>query len=277
MIKSIPLITPIDKYNNIDYFSLEKLIFYINNLNYINYITIFDKFSEYNSLSSNEKIDIINCLLNNNKNKKIILYIKNIYNFLDLKEIINQKIYKDIYYFIIDYPNLPKKYKKNIFENFNNLFKYFKFLFFFINIKKKKINENLFFKLKKNNNNFLGIIYNGNYFFLKYNLIKKIEIIINNDLYFLNQNNIKTNVISPLFLFFNDFLNNLNFYNLKKVIYLKKFIYILYNKINYISGIKYILKENKICKHYMRKPCNNINKYKKLFLLYKNININEKI
>ncbi|WGH28098.1 MAG: dihydrodipicolinate synthase family protein [Candidatus Shikimatogenerans bostrichidophilus] len=114
---SLPLITPFDNKYNIDFFSLEKLMLFINNLNNIDSIIIFDKFSEYFTIYNNEKIDLINCIQNNNKkNIKIYLKINNIYIFDEIDNIINQNIYKNIYYIILDYPNISNKiYKKKLF------------------------------------------------------------------------------------------------------------------------------------------------------------------
>ncbi|MDH3004972.1 MAG: hypothetical protein NHG09_00785 [Candidatus Shikimatogenerans sp. JK-2022] len=274
MIFNLPLITPLDKKNNIDFFSLEKLIFFISNLKYLNNIILFSEYSEFNTLSSNEKIDILNCILNNNiPNINIILYIQNLINYNDIIEIINQKIYKNIFYIILDYPNLNNKYIKNIFENFNKIFSKFKYLFFYINIKNKNyIKKKIFIKLKKKNKNFIGLIYKN----LNFN-IKKIKIIINNDLLILNNYFKYNGIISSLFLFFFDYILkilekriiNENYYNFIK------FIKIL-SKINYISGIKFLLYKNKIIKNFfMRLPCNNILNIKYYNLLesyYKKLN-----
>ncbi|MDH3004361.1 MAG: hypothetical protein NHG00_00980, partial [Candidatus Shikimatogenerans sp. JK-2022] len=94
----IPLITPFDKNYNIDYLSLEKIIYHIINLEYIENIILFDNLSECNTFTINEYIDIINCILNNNKvNLNIILKISNIYNYNDLINIINKKYFKNKY------------------------------------------------------------------------------------------------------------------------------------------------------------------------------------
>ncbi|WGH25711.1 MAG: dihydrodipicolinate synthase family protein [Candidatus Shikimatogenerans bostrichidophilus] len=274
---SIPIVTPFDKKNNIDFFSLEKLIFYISNLEHINNIILFSKYSEYYSLSTNEKIDIINCIQNNNKkNINIILKINNIYNYNDVIYIINQKIYKNIYYIIIDYPNISNIYKKDIINNYNKIFKYFKYLYFFISIKNKNIDENIFNKIKETNKNFIGLIDQCNYEIYKYDLINNIKIIINNDIYLLKNIYNIDGIISPLFLFFFDYINNYiikNIQNNKSFLYDKNylnliyFINILYKKINPISGVKFLLNIIGICKIYMKLPCNNIDN----IIFYNNI------
>ncbi|WGH26074.1 MAG: hypothetical protein NHF93_01060 [Candidatus Shikimatogenerans bostrichidophilus] len=284
----IPIITPFDKKKNIDFFSLEKLILYISNLNYINYILLFNNFSEINTLSNNEKIDIINCVQNNNKkNIKIILKINNIYNFNDLSNIINQNIYKDINYIILDYPKLKNIYKKEIIYNFNKIFKKYKYIYFFIEIKKKiYINENIFLILKNENNNFIGIINSSNYIFKNYNLIKNIKIFINNDLLFFNNIYYNINgIISPLLIIlfnfiYDNFIKNINnnlicIYN-KKYYKFIKLIDILYNKLNPISGLKFLLRKINICKRYLKLPCNkiiNIKQYNKIEKIFYYINL----
>ncbi|MDH3004746.1 MAG: dihydrodipicolinate synthase family protein [Candidatus Shikimatogenerans sp. JK-2022] len=285
---NIPLITPLDNKNNIDFFSLEKLITYISNYKVDNLI-LFDKFSENITLSINEKIDIINCIFNNNiKNINIILKINNLYNYNDLIDILNQKLYKNIYCFILDYPNLSYLYNNEIIKNYNKIFKNFKYLYFYLNFNKYNnffFDENIFIELKKKNKNFLGIINKTKYIFNKYNLVNKLEIFINNDIYlFKNIYNIN-GIISPLFLFFFDYINNniiLNIKNYKNIIYdlnyynLVKFINYLYNyKLNPLFCIKYLLEKLNICKKYIRKPCNNFEKfikyYKKLKKIYNTI------
>ncbi|WOX79251.1 hypothetical protein [Candidatus Shikimatogenerans bostrichidophilus] len=281
----IPLITPLDNNNNIDYFSFEKLILYINNFKYINYIILFSNFSEYSFISNNEKIDIINCIKNNNKNIKIILKINNIYNYNDIEEILSQNIYNNINYIIIDYPNINNIYQEEIINNLNKIFNKFKYLFFIINIK-NYIDDNILLKIKNKNNNFIGII--NNYLITNYELINNIKIFINNDidLFLINKifNNID-GIISPLLnILFNYIYNKIiiKINNNQYIEYDEKYykfielINILYNKINPISGIKYLLNKINICKYFIKLPCNNIENikiYKKLEKLYNIINI----
>ncbi|MDH3004976.1 MAG: hypothetical protein NHG06_00015 [Candidatus Shikimatogenerans sp. JK-2022] len=286
---NIPLITPLDNNLNIDYLSLEKLIFNINNLEYINSIIIFDKYSEYYTFTINEYIDIINCIFNNKKNLNIVIKINNIYNYSDLINILNKKIYKDIYYIILDYPILNSKYKYDIIKNYNKIFKYFKYLYFYFSIKNKKyIDEDIFIKIKYKNKNFIGIINETNYIFKKYKLINNIDIIINNDLFLFNNLNIN-GIISPLFLFFFDYIynyiilninNNKLFLNNENYYRLISFINILYKKIYTISGIKYILNKLNICNIYVKYPIYNIEniiEYKKLISIFKKIKYENKL
>ncbi|WOX79382.1 hypothetical protein [Candidatus Shikimatogenerans bostrichidophilus] len=280
----IPLITPLDKKNNIDYFSLEKLILYINNLKYINYIILFSNFSEYSFITNNEIIDIINCIKNNNNNIKIILKINNIYNYNDIEEKLSQNIYNNINYIIIDYPNINNIYKEEIINNFNKIFNKFKYLFFIINIK-NNIDDNILLKIKNKNNNFIGII--NNYLITNYELINKIKIFINNDIKLFLNNKIFNNIdgiISPLLNILFNFIYNkiiIKINNNQYIEYDEKYykfielINILYNKINPISGIKYLLNIINICKIYIKLPCNNIeniNLYKKIKKIYNLIN-----
>ncbi|WOX79119.1 hypothetical protein [Candidatus Shikimatogenerans bostrichidophilus] len=267
----IPLITPFDNNNNIDFFSLEKLILYINNLKYINYIILFSNFSEYSFISNNEKIDIINCIKNNNKNIKIILKINNIYNYKDIEEQLSQNIYNNINYIIIDYPNINNIYKEEIINNFNKIFNKFKYLFFIINIK-KKINDDILLKIKNKNNNFIGIINNN--LIKNYELINKIKIFINNDIELFLNNKIFNNIdgiISPLLNIIFNFIYNkiiIKINNNQYIEYDEKYykfielINILYNKINPISGVKYLLNYIKICKFFIKLPCNKIDNIK---------------
>ncbi|MDH3004387.1 MAG: hypothetical protein NHG08_00125 [Candidatus Shikimatogenerans sp. JK-2022] len=278
----LPLITPFDYKLNIDYLSLEKILFYINNLENLNNIILFDNISEYKTFTDNEYIDIINCIYNNNKNNlNIILKINNFYNYYDLINILNKTIYKNIYSFILDFPkNLNNyEYNKDIINNYNKIFNYFKYLKFYFFIK-NDININLLIELKKKNKNFIGIIINNKNLIKNIKLIKYFKIIVYNDLLIFNNLNFNIyGIFSPLYYFFLNYINNitLNFY--KKNFFLidnnfYKFINlinILYNKIYYISGIKYLLYNLNICEYYTKKPINNIkhikeyNKLKKLF------------
>ncbi|MDH3004662.1 MAG: hypothetical protein NHF90_00715 [Candidatus Shikimatogenerans sp. JK-2022] len=283
----IPLITPFDKNLNIDYFSLEKIYFHIINLEYINGIILFDSFSEYKTINLNDKIDIINCILNNNKfNLNIILKINNLYNYYDLVFEINQKIYKNIYYIILDYPKFYNtKYQKDIIKNYNKLFKNYKYLFFYFTIKNRtNINENFILNIKENNKNFLGIINKTNYIFKNYELIKNLDIIIYNDLLLFNNIFLNINgIISPLFLLFfnylyNDIILNINnnkFFLFNKTFYnLIKFIKILYKKIYPISGIKFLLNHLNLCNLDIKYPISNfqnINEYNQLITLFNKI------
>ncbi|WGH25159.1 MAG: dihydrodipicolinate synthase family protein [Candidatus Shikimatogenerans bostrichidophilus] len=267
----IPLITPFDKDLNIDYLSLEKLILYIINLENIDSIILFDKISEYYSFTVNEYIDIINCIINNNKSKiKIIIKINNIYNYKDLINIIDLKYYKNINLIMLDYPNIDNKYKKDIITNYNNLFKNYRYLSFYLYLNNKKyIDENILLEIKNSNKNFIGIINKTDYRFKNYTLINSLSIIIYNDLFFYKFINFKPyGIISPLFLLlFNYIYNNiiLNINNNKLFIYDKnyyrfiKFINILYKKIYTISGIKFLLDSMNLCKFYVKYPINNIN------------------
>ncbi|WGH25347.1 MAG: hypothetical protein NHF87_01065 [Candidatus Shikimatogenerans bostrichidophilus] len=282
----IPLITPFDKNLNIDYLSLEKLMLYIINLENIDGIILFDKISEYYTFTVNEYIDIINCILNNNKNKiNIILKINNIYNYKDLINIIDLKFYKDINIIMLDFPNLNNKYKYDIIKNYNYLFKYYRYLSFYFYLNNKKyIDENILLEIKNSNKNFIGIINKTNYIFNNYNLINSLSIIIYNDLLFYKLINLKPyGIISPIFLFlFNYIYNNiiLNINNNKLFIYDKnyyrliKFIYILYKKINPISGIKFILDSINLCEPYVKYPIYNVDKlleYQKIKKIFNKI------
>lgn len=283
---NIPLITPLDDKFNVDYLSLEKIMFHIINLKYIDNIILFDKFSEYKFFTINEYIDIINCVINNNKkNINLILKINNYYNYDDLVNILNNNINKVFYNIILDYPLLNKIYKKDIIENYNKIFKKYKYLNFYFTFKNKKyIYEDILINIKSNNNNFIGIINETDYIFKNFNLINNLKIINNNDNILFNS--IFHNyygIISPLFLFFLDYIYN----NILKNIYnnnlflldinfyeLINFIKILYKKINTISGIKYLLNELKICNYYTKLPINNINdilEYKKLINIFNKI------
>ncbi|WGH24796.1 MAG: hypothetical protein NHF88_01030 [Candidatus Shikimatogenerans bostrichidophilus] len=283
----IPLITPLDNNFNIDYLSLEKILFHIINLEKINYLIIFDNISEYQLINSNDKIDLINCIINNNKNNlKIILKINNVYNYYDLIYEINKKIYKDFYYIIIDFPlYYNNKYKEDIIENYIKLFKYYKYLYFYFSIEEKSnIDENFFLILKKECNNFNGIFNKKKYIFQNYELINNIDIIINNDVNLFN--NIHLNikgVSSPLFYFFLNYFYNEIFYYIKKnkifkfnkIYYnLNNLINILYKKIYTISGIKYLLNYLNLCNYYIKDPIYNIKDiiyYKRLITLFNKI------
>ncbi|BDT61536.1 MAG: hypothetical protein RDO_0640 [Flavobacteriales endosymbiont of Rhyzopertha dominica] len=283
MIKNfIPLITPFDKKYNVDFLSLEKLILFISNIKGINYIIIFNEYSEYYSLYNNDKIDIINCIQNNNINNiNLVLKINNKYYNSDIIYILNKKIYKNIKYIIIDYPNIKSIFINEILNNYNKIFKYFKNIYFFINFNNNKyINEKILLKIKLNNKNFLGIIIKENYLIKNYSFFKNIKIIINNDLILINKYiDLKYyyGIISPLFNIIFEFINNIIYNYNNKMIYNKKInnfeklINIIYNKINIISGIKYLLNIKNICNFYIKLPCNNINNikyYKKLKKIY---------
>ncbi|WGH26605.1 MAG: dihydrodipicolinate synthase family protein [Candidatus Shikimatogenerans bostrichidophilus] len=282
----VPIITPFDKKNNIDYFSLEKFIIYISNIEEIKNIILFSNCSEYNFISNNEKIDIINCINNTlHNNINIYLKISNLYHKNDILNIINQNIYKNIYYFIIDYPYLNKSYNKEIINNYNKIFKEKKYLNFYFTINNNlNIDEKIFLKIKEKNKNFIGVINKSNFFFKNYNLIKNIKIIIYNDINFFNNLIININgIISPLFniLFKYIYINIIKKINNNKIIvydykFFKflKLINILYKKMYFISGLKYLLNINNICNFYVKLPCNNINNnkyYKKLKKIYKYI------
>ncbi|WGH27616.1 MAG: dihydrodipicolinate synthase family protein [Candidatus Shikimatogenerans bostrichidophilus] len=284
----IPIITPFDNKNNIDFFSLEKFIIYLSNIKNIKNIILFSNCSEYNLLSNNEKIDIINCINNTiKKDINILLKINNLFNKYDIINIINQNIYKNINFIIIDYPNLNKIYYKEIINFFNKIFKEKKYLKFFITINKNiNINENVFLKIKEKNKNFIGIINKCNFFFKNYELINNIKIIIYNDINFFKKIFFNINgIISPLFNILFKFINKniIKKINNNKIIlydnkyfFFLKLINILYKKINYISGIKYLLNINNICNYYVKLPCNDINNivyYKKLKKIYNYINI----
>ncbi|MDH3003841.1 MAG: hypothetical protein NHF95_00970 [Candidatus Shikimatogenerans sp. JK-2022] len=288
IIISLPLITTFDKKYNIDYFSLEKLILFINNLN-IDNIILFDNYSEIDNIYNNEIIDIINCI-QNNINKKINLFLKinNIYNYEEINYIITQNIFKNIYYIIIDYPYLNNKiYKYEIINNYNKIFKKFKYLKFFFNFNNKKyINEENLIKIKLNNNNFIGIINKTNFFFKKIKIFYDIKIYIYNDyLYFKYLNYNIDGIISPLFYLFYNYINNniLNYLDKKnflkknkKYYYFLKFIKYFNFKVNPISYIKFFLKKKKICKKYVKLPSNDIknyNIYNKINDIYNIINL----
>ncbi|WGH24611.1 MAG: hypothetical protein NHF92_01025 [Candidatus Shikimatogenerans bostrichidophilus] len=285
----IPLITPLDGNLNIDYLSLEKILFHIIDLEKIDNLIIFDNYSEYKLINVNDRIDLINCIINNNNNNinlKLILKINDIYNYNDLIYEINKKLYKNIYYIILDFPFYYNKiYKEDILINYIKLFKYYKYLYFYFSIKKGcKIDENFLLKLKNKCNNFIGILNKNNYNFQNYELINNIDIIINNDLNLFNNINLNiSGVSSPLFYFFLNYFYNEIFLRIQNRKYLKfnntyynviNFINILYKKIYTISGIKFLLHYLNICNFYIKDPIyniDNISYYKKLKILLNKI------
>lgn len=286
----IPLITPLEKNLTIDFLSLEKILYYIVGLEKIKNLIIFDKFSEYNNIRLSDKIDIINCITNNNKaNLKIILKINNIYEYSSLISNINKKIYKNIYYIILDFPYFyNNKYKQDILNNYIKLFKYYKYLYFYFNISSINFSERFFLLLKSNCKNFIGLFDETNTVFKNYDLINSLEIIINNDKFLFNKIFLNTSGISsPLFYFcfnylFRDVISIINsnkIITFNKIFYnLINFINIFYSKIHIVSGIKFLLNYYNLCNPYVKDPIytvSNIKYYNQLIQLLNKIKNNE--